>query len=475
MKKLSSILLILCVLLLGCQRQNPLVYNVNKSDELREYESESEEESRFAESLAQKESMKEAESLAAAEAAVWTKKLPQKTATRVKGIYLTAVTAGSSRMQDIIGHIDETELNAVVIDILGDKGRIEYQMSSPLIDEIGSQEDTIPDLPSLMKTLKAHGIYTIARIVTFRDPYLATVKPEWMNHNADGSVFTDNSGMAWVDPYNRDAWEYKVQVAEQCADAGFDEIQFDYVRFCTERGMNGVVYPEEETQGMDKTDIITEFVRFASDRLAAKNVFMSTDVFGTIIGSYVDTVSVGQDYPVMAGAVDYMCPMIYPSHYGNGNFGLEVPDLEPYKAILGACNASRKDLALDYTDGVHQAIVRPWLQGFTASWLQSFKRYGAAEIRQQIQAVYDAGYDEWIIWNASNEYDWSAYLSDEQAAQEDQQIKAKRAADAQAAIDASRAAEESEAASRAAALESIAQSKEDAANAIETAAESSEN
>lgn len=306
-------------------------------------------------------------------------------------------------------------------------------------------------------------------------PYLATVKPEWMNHNADGSVFTDNSGMAWVDPYNRDAWEYKVQVAEQCADAGFDEIQFDYVRFCTERGMNGVVYPEEETQGMDKTDIITEFVRFASDRLAAKNVFMSTDVFGTIIGSYVDTVSVGQDYPVMAGAVDYMCPMIYPSHYGNGNFGLEVPDLEPYKAILGACNASRKDLALDYTDGVHQAIVRPWLQGFTASWLQSFKRYGAAEIRQQIQAVYDAGYDEWIIWNASNEYDWSAYLSDEQAAQEDQQIKAKRAADAQAAIDASRAAEESEAASRAAALESIAQSKEDAANAVETAAESSEN
>lgn len=195
MKKLSSILLILCVLLLGCQRQNPLVYNVNKSDELREYESESEEESRFAESLAQKESMKEAESLAAAEAAVWTKKLPQKTATRVKGIYLTAVTAGSSRMQDIIGHIDETELNAVVIDILGDKGRIEYQMSSPLIDEIGSQEDTIPDLPSLMKTLKEHGIYTIARIVTFRDPYLATVKPEWMNHNADGSVFTDNSGI----------------------------------------------------------------------------------------------------------------------------------------------------------------------------------------------------------------------------------------------------------------------------------------
>ena len=474
MKKRSTILLLLCALLVGCQQKNPLVYNVNKSDELREYESESAQESLFAESLAQKESMEAEESIAAEQAAVWTKKLPQKTATRVKGIYLTAATAGSSRMTDILTHMDETELNAVVIDILGDTGHIEYAMSSPLIDEIGAAEGTIQDLPALMSTLKAHGIYTIARIVTFRDPYLATVRPEWMNHTKDGAVFEDSSGMAWVDPYNRDAWEYKVEVAEQCADAGFDEIQFDYVRFCTERGMNEVVYSEEETAGMDKTDIITEFVRFASDRLAAKNVFMSTDVFGTIIGSYVDTVSVGQDYSAMAGAVDYMCPMIYPSHYGNGNFGLDVPDLEPYKAILGACNASKKDLALEHTEGVHQAIVRPWLQGFTASWLKSFQHYGREQIREEIQAVYDAGYDEWLLWNASNEYDWTAFLSKKEAAEEDQALEAKRQMELAAAQSARQTAEESESASRAAALESIAQSRE-AEEAQETAAASQEN
>lgn len=474
MKKLCTILLVLCFLLMACQRQTPLVYNVNKSEELKEYESESAEESRFEESLAQKESMQEAESLAVAESSVWTKKLPQKTKTRVKGIYLTAVTAGSSHMQDIIDHIDQCEINAVVIDILDDKGHIEYKMSSSLIDAIGAAEETIPDIGALLTTLKEHNIYTIARIVTFRDPYLATVKPEWMNHNQDGSVFQDNSGMAWVDPYNRDAWEYKVEVAEQCADAGFDEIQFDYVRFCTERGMNNVVYSDEETQGLDKTEIITEFVRFASDRLAAKNVFMSTDVFGTIIGSYVDTLSVGQDYSAMASAVDYMCPMIYPSHYGNGNFGLEVPDLEPYKAILGACNASKKDLGLDYAEGTHQATVRPWLQGFTASYLSSYRHYGAEEIRQEIQAVYDAGYDEWLIWNAGNDYDWSAFLRTEEAAAEEQRLTERRAAAAQAAEDASRAAQESEDASRAALLESIAQSRAAAESSIETAAASQE-
>ncbi|ETP72319.1 hypothetical protein UYO_1649 [Lachnospiraceae bacterium JC7] len=410
MKKVLAMILLLSLVLLGCQSQTPLVYNVNKSDELREYEAESIRESEFEESLERQKNLAESESLALAQAEIWTKKKPTKEAVKVKGIYISSKMAGSATMQKVIDRIDSTELNAVVIDILDDQGRIEYDMPGELIAEIGSVERTIPDIRSLMKSLKDHNIYTIARIVTFRDPYLENVKPEWLNHNADGTVFHDNSGMTWIDPYNREAWEYKIQVAEQCADVGFDEIQFDYVRFCTEKGMNSVVYPDAETNGMGKTDIITEFVRFASDRLAAKGVFMSADVFGTIIGSYVDTVSVGQDYPVMAGAADYMCPMIYPSHYGNGNFGLDVPDAHPYEAILGACNASKKDLALEYQEGVHQAKVRPWLQGFTASYLSEYIHYGAEEVRQEIQAVYDAGYDEWLIWNASNDYPWDAFL-----------------------------------------------------------------
>ena len=410
MKRLLTVIMLLSLMMIGCQKHSPIVYSVNKSDELIQYESESIEESRFMESLEEQIKIEESESAAIEQAAVWTKKVPDKPPVKVKGVYISSKVAGAEKMKTIVEHIDATEINAVVIDILEDKGHIEYKMGGELIDSIGSVQETIPDIDALMSMLKEHNIYAIARIVTFRDPFLEQVKPEWLNHNNDGTVFHDASGMTWINPYNREAWEYKVQVAEQCADAGFDEIQFDYVRFCTEKGMNNVTYSDEETQGMDKTEIITEFIKFASDRLADKNVFMSADVFGTIIGSYVDTISVGQDYPVMASAVDYMCPMIYPSHYGNGNFGLDVPDRHPYEAILGACNASKKDLLLEEVEGVHQAKVRPWLQGFTASYLSSYLHYGPEEIRQEIQAVYDAGYDEWLIWNANNEYQWDAFL-----------------------------------------------------------------
>ena len=160
-----------------------------------------------------------------------------------------------------------------------------------------------------------------------------------------------------------------------------------------------------------------------ADRIAQKKVFFSTDVFGTIIGSYVDSMSVGQDYAVMAECVDYMCPMIYPSHYGNGNFGIAYPDTEPYKTIQGALAASHKALFLEAGNQNYQATVRPWLQGFTASYLQHYISYGKEEIRAQIQAVYDSGYEEWLIWNAANNYDFSAFLSKEEAEVEEKSRK----------------------------------------------------
>ena len=307
--------------------------------------------------------------------------------------------------------------------------RSALKLDAPLAKELGATVNTISDLPGLLSKLHEHGIYAIARLVTFRDPYLGGVKPEWMNQKADGSVFRDNSGMSWVNPYKREYWEYIAQIADACADSGFDEIQFDYVRFCTEKGMNEVVYSEEDTQGLDKTQIIMEFVQFISDRMAKKNVFMSADVFGTIIGSYVDTISVGQDYSLMATCVDYMCPMIYPSHYGNGNFGIAYPDMEPYKTIRGALAASRKDLQLDYSQGQYQASIRPWLQGFTASYLQHYINYGPQQIRQQIQAVYDSGYEEWLIWNAANNYDWNAFRSKEEGKREEESVAASQKAE----------------------------------------------
>lgn len=356
--------------------------------------------------------------------------LPNKKPAKVKGIYISGYMAGSEGVQDILDRMSGTEINTVVIDVKNDEGRITFAMeNTPMVNEIGASEKYIGDIGSLMARLKARGLYTIARVVAFRDPYLAENKPEWSLKNADGSLHRDNKGLAWVNPYRQEVWDYLVEVGKEAARVGFDEIQFDYIRFATDSTMKQVLFDEADTKGRSKTDIITEFVEYVYEKLSESDVFISADVFGTIIGSEVDAETVGQDYVKMAAHLDYICPMIYPSHYGDGNFGLEHPDTEPYLAVSGALKKSRQELeALEDKEG-KQAIVRPWLQDFTASYLKHYIPYGPDEIRAQIQAVYDAGYDEWILWSASNRYTWEGLLSREAAEEEEMRIAQSREAE----------------------------------------------
>ncbi len=405
--RMVCLTLLACLLLAGCGK-HMLVYHVNKSSELQEYESELAEESLAEESIAAaSREAEEAKAAAqkAAEEKSFSKKEISREKTKVKGIYLTDSTAGSERMEEIISHMDETELNAVVIDVKNDEGKLALALDSEKLQTLGVSAGTIQDLPGLVRELHDHGIYTIARIVCFRDPHMAEVRPDLMEQKADGSLFYDHSGMSWVNPYKQEYWEYLDAVAEGCAEAGFDEIQLDYVRFCTEKGMQSVVHADADC---GKTEIITEFVQFMSDRMAEHGVFMSTDVFGTIIDSYEDAEAVGQDYGEMSAAADYMCPMIYPSHYSDGSFGIAHPDLEPYRTIRSAMESSTKALQKAGKE-TPQAVVRPWLQGFTASYLEQHLDYAAEAIREQIQAVYDCGGEEWLIWNAANRYDWTAF------------------------------------------------------------------
>lgn len=335
-----------------------------------------------------------------------------RTPVRVKGIYVSAHVAGNEALMDnIIAQIDKTELNAVVIDFKTDEGHIASEIDSPVFQETGACREYIPDLSALMEKLKRHNIYTIARVVAFKDPYLAERKPEWCLKTEDGNVYRDKKGLAWVNPYRKEVWDYLVEAGSQAGKAGFDEVQFDYIRFATDSTMKQVVFDEAETLGRSKTDIITEFTGYAADRLTEQGLFVSADVFGAIIGSEADANAVGQIYGEMAEHMDYVCPMIYPSHYGDGNFGLDHPDLHPYETILGALTKSKEDLSrYDAADG--QAVVRPWLQDFTASYLKHYIPYGDDELRQQIQAVYDAGYEEWILWNAANKYHYGGLLDE---------------------------------------------------------------
>lgn len=360
---------------------------------------------------------------------------PERIPVKVKGVYVSAYVAGTPSMMDaIIEQVDKTEVNAIVIDVKDDNGKITFAMDSPLVTEIEAVEAFIPDVSSLMKKLKEHDIYTIARVVAFRDPYLAEKKPELSLKLADGSIYRDNKGLAWVNPYKQEAWDYLVEVGVEAHKAGFDEVQFDYIRFSTEKGINNVVYEESDTKGRSKTEIITEFVDYAYDKLSEEGVFVAADVFGAIMGGGQDSDSVGQSYGDMAKNLDYICPMIYPSHYGDGNFGIEHPDTQPYDTILAALKKSSTDLKNYEADGEHQAVVRPWLQDFTASYLKNYIPYGDAEIRAQIQAVYDAGYDEWILWSAACKYHWGGLKTPEAAAAEAKQIQESRAAEPETTV-----------------------------------------
>ena len=336
--------------------------------------------------------------------------LPGREAVKVRGIYISGPMAGSTELfQNILDSAAGTEINTVVIDFKDDQGRITCPVDSPVASEIGACRPYVQDMKELIASLKERGLYVIARVVAFRDPWLAEKKPEWSLHLADGSLYRDRQGMAWVDPYRKEVRDYLVEVGTEAKEAGFDEVQFDYIRFSTEGTMRDVVFDEAVTGGRSKTDVITEFVKYAYENLASQGLFVSADVFGTIIGSDIDAQAVGQVYTEMAKHLDYICPMIYPSHYGQGNFGLEHPDTMPYETVLEALKKSQMvmDQAAEADGHVSsQAIVRPWLQDFTASYLGegNYIPYGYNEVQRQIQAVKDAGYDEWMLWSAANRY-----------------------------------------------------------------------
>lgn len=325
-----------------------------------------------------------------------------RTPVRVKGIYVTGPKAGSEGMNQLIKLVEETELNAMVIDIKNDSGEITYKMDHALVKELGASKAYIKDIDELVQTLKEKKIYLIARIVAFKDPILAEKKPEYSIKNKDGSIFRDKDGLAWVNPYEPYVWEYLVEVAKEAVKLGFDEIQFDYIRFSTDKAMKQADFGLEQ-EGKTKQEAINKFTAYAMEQLMPLGVFVSADVYGAIINSEADASIVGQDYANMARNLDYICPMIYPSHYADGAYGIDYPDTKPYDLIYKVLVDSKKTLKTDHTTK-HQAIVRPWLQDFTASWLKNYIPYGKEEIQAQIQALYDAGYEEWILWNGSNQY-----------------------------------------------------------------------
>jgi len=331
---------------------------------------------------------------------------PQKdTAPKVKGIYVTAYSAGGARMATLLDLLDRTELNAMVIDIKDDNGYITYKTDNPELTKLGTPQPFIKDVDKLMETLKEHEIYPIARIVVFKDSVLARKQKEWTFLNPDGTVWDNGkngkTGDSFVNPYMKEVWDYNIAVAKEAAKLGFKEIQFDYVRFPEgfEKKEDRLTFVKTDES---RVDVVAGFVEYAREELEPLGVRVSVDIFG-YAASVPAAEGIGQDFMKISESVHVICPMIYPSHYSTGWFKQKDPDKAPYATIKGAMDDTHKKLA-PLAD--KSPIIRPWIQDFTASWLGKghYIPYGAAEVTAQVQALKDTGIDEFLLWNAGNKY-----------------------------------------------------------------------
>lgn len=343
---------------------------------------------------------------------------------KVKGIYITGPTAGTKRMKELVELITSTEMNAIVLDIKNDGGKITYKIDNEQAQEMGACIKYVRDMPGLIENLHEKGIYVIGRIVCFKDPVLAKNRPELALCKPNGGPVTDGKGQPWVNPYKKEVWEYLCSLAEQATADGFDEIQFDYVRFPIGDDANKADYGVDLKE-YPREDGLNDFFDYVQERLHKKNIIFGADLFGTVIGSDTDRDRTGQDYVDLGKKADALYPMIYPSHYGPRTFGLDVPDAHPYACIKGALELSKKQF-VPLGDSIPTAIIRPWLQCFSAPWVRGHISYGSRQLKQQIQAVYDAGYEEWVLWNASNRY---GYVKQALTSKENAKSDEKAAAD----------------------------------------------
>ena len=322
---------------------------------------------------------------------------------QTEGLYLTVYGIGAPGLRNpALEVMKAAGLNTLVFDVKGDRGLIPYASKVPLAVEIGATKvRTIGNLPGLLAQLKAREIYTIGRIVVFKDTLLAQARPQWAIKNANGSLWHDREGLAWIDPFQTAAQDYVISVAEEAAAAGFDEIQFDYVRF---PDATGVVLAKTSTQP-DRVAAITGFLRNARQHLQPYNVFTSADIFGYVAWNTNDTF-IGQKLEELSGAVDYLSPMLYPSGFQFGIPGHRNPVLSPYNIVYDTLKEAMRRTAGS------PVRYRPWLQGFP-DYAFDRRKFGTAEISAQIKGADRAGAIGWMLWNPRNVYSTDGLMPEE--------------------------------------------------------------
>ncbi len=325
-----------------------------------------------------------------------------KTPDSVKAIYMSSWVAGNKRLRDnLVKLIDDTELNAVVIDIKDYTGRVSFHSENKLISDLGSEENRIPDIKQFIGSLHDKGIYVIGRISSFQDSYLVHKKPEYAVKFKNGNVWKDRKGVSWLDVGAKPVWDYIVEIGNESYAVGFDELNFDYIRFPSDGDMMDISYPFSE--GKVKSIALKEFFAFLEKEFKAKNIPISADLFG-MTTSNTDDLGIGQILEYALEHFDYVAPMVYPSHYPTGFMNFESPASKPYEVIKYAMGMAVKRAV---TASTTPSKLRPWLQDFSIGRVD----YTPEMVRAQITATYDTGLNSWMMWNASNNYTRSSLLT----------------------------------------------------------------
>ncbi len=313
---------------------------------------------------------------------------------KVKALYLTfwGASNNSGTLKKILNLIDKTQANAVVVDVKNEYGSTSFWTKFEQANSYGAHKNrTNRNIKKFMQTMKEHNIYTIARIVTFKDELQASNNLEYaIKKEEDGSVWRNHDKMAWVDPFDKRSHEYTISIAEEAAKVGYDEINFDYIRFPAKAGL---CFEDENTQ-KNRIKAIGDFLDQAQKRLKKYGVFISVDTYGNVCWAKDDN-GIGQTVSSLAKHADYLCPMLYPSGFSSGSFYFKYPAEHPYDVVFRSIKTIR--------DRVDSSRVRPWLQYFK-DYTNKRKPYKRKEIQAQIQATEDAGANGWMLWSPSSRY-----------------------------------------------------------------------
>jgi hypothetical protein len=311
---------------------------------------------------------------------------------RVRGLYMPlGILTSEERVNAMIALTERTECNAIIVDVKNDRGWLAFPSEQPAALKSGAYKPELMSMHQFVSLCKEKGVYLIARIVLFKDPSLAEAYPEWMVHKPDGSLWADREGAPWADPFREEVQDYLIGLAKEAALLGFDELQFDYLRFPSDGEVLQIHYVQESTLD-SRCAMMKSFCARLRKELEPYPVLLSADVFGLTV--WVDPefdLGIGQRIKDIAPYMDYVSPMLYPLTFTKGNLDLDEPYRQPYEVVYRACVA-----LAERTD----TPIRPWLQHY---WLES-QPYGVKELRQQRQAAIDADTEGWMFWNSAGQY-----------------------------------------------------------------------